>query len=74
MLLVMKCHLLKHKLGAEMEFGAKYPDIVSLYFIEDKDGNPIIKKEFCCGGPSYKKIHQNLAHLKSKRRSSGSWH
>lgn len=37
------------KLGAEMEFGAKYPDIVSIYFIEDKDGN-IISKEFC-GGP-----------------------
>jgi alanyl-tRNA synthetase len=37
------------KLGAEMEFGAKYPEIVSLYFIEDKKGNPI-SKEFC-GGP-----------------------
>ncbi|MFA6000238.1 MAG: alanine--tRNA ligase [Candidatus Paceibacterota bacterium] len=37
------------KLGAEMEFGAKYPEIVSVYFIEDKDGN-IISKEFC-GGP-----------------------
>ncbi len=42
------------KLGAEMEFGAKYPSIVSLYFIEDKNiedknGEPI-SKEFC-GGP-----------------------
>jgi alanyl-tRNA synthetase len=37
------------RLGAEMEFGAKYPDTVSIYFIEDKDGNPI-SKEFC-GGP-----------------------
>ncbi len=37
------------KLGAEMEFGAKYPSIVSLYFIEDKDG-AAISKEFC-GGP-----------------------
>jgi alanyl-tRNA synthetase len=37
------------KIGAEMEFGAKYPEIVSVYFIEDKDGNPI-SKEFC-GGP-----------------------
>jgi alanyl-tRNA synthetase len=36
-------------LGAEMEFGAKYPEIVSVYFVEDKDGN-IISKEFC-GGP-----------------------
>lgn len=37
------------KIGAEMEFGAKYPDTVSVYFIEDKEGN-IISKEFC-GGP-----------------------
>ncbi|OHA89642.1 MAG: hypothetical protein A2741_02900 [Candidatus Zambryskibacteria bacterium RIFCSPHIGHO2_01_FULL_43_27] len=36
-------------LGAEMEFGAKYPEIVSLYFIEDKEGNAV-SKEFC-GGP-----------------------
>lgn len=36
-------------LGAEMEFGVKYPDIVSVYFIEDKDGNHV-SKEFC-GGP-----------------------
>lgn len=40
------------KLGAEMEFGAKYPDIVSVYFIEEKNGNPI-SKEFC-GGPHVK--------------------
>ncbi|MBI3888788.1 alanine--tRNA ligase [Candidatus Nomurabacteria bacterium] len=40
------------KVGAEMEFGAKYPEVVSLYFIEDKDGNPI-SKEFC-GGPHVK--------------------
>lgn len=47
------------KLGAEMEFGAKYPDVVSLYFIEEpakdgssKNGNPI-SKEFC-GGPHVK--------------------
>ncbi|MCM2339234.1 MAG: alanine--tRNA ligase-related protein [Burkholderiales bacterium] len=36
-------------LGAEMEFGAKYPDIVSVYFIEDENGTPV-SKEFC-GGP-----------------------
>ena len=47
------------KLGAEMEFGAKYPETVSVYFIEDpakdgasKNGN-IISKEFC-GGPHVK--------------------
>ncbi|MDD3662690.1 MAG: alanine--tRNA ligase [Candidatus Pacebacteria bacterium] len=37
------------KVGAEMEFGAKYPDIVSLYFVEDENGE-VISKEFC-GGP-----------------------
>ncbi len=37
------------KLGAEMEFGVKYPDVVSVYFIEDKEGNHV-SKEFC-GGP-----------------------
>ena len=37
------------KVGAEMEFGAKYPDTVSVYFIEDTEGNAI-SKEFC-GGP-----------------------
>ncbi len=37
------------KLGAEMEFGAKYPDIVSVYSINDTDGSPI-SMEFC-GGP-----------------------
>ena len=36
-------------LGAEMEFGAKYPDIVSIYFVERPDGT-VISKEFC-GGP-----------------------
>lgn len=36
-------------LGAEMEFGTKYPDMVSVYFIEDETGTAI-SKEFC-GGP-----------------------
>lgn len=36
-------------IGAEMEFGTKYPDIVSIYFIEQPDGT-VISKEFC-GGP-----------------------
>ena len=40
------------KIGAEMEFGAKYPEVVSIYFIEDKNGN-VISKEFC-GGPHVK--------------------
>jgi len=37
------------KIGAEMEFGAKYADTVSIYFIEDEKGK-IVSKEFC-GGP-----------------------
>ncbi len=37
------------EIGAQMEFGAKYPEVVSVYFIQDKNGNPI-SKEFC-GGP-----------------------
>ncbi len=40
------------KIGAEMEFGAKYPETVSVYFIEDKEGNAF-SKEFC-GGPHVK--------------------
>ncbi|MEI8174594.1 MAG: alanine--tRNA ligase [bacterium] len=39
------------KIGAEMEFGAKYPDIVSIYFIGPVDSKyDAISKEFC-GGP-----------------------
>ena len=45
----MICQKLKPKIGAEMEFGAKYGDTVSVYFIEDENGQPI-SKEFC-GGP-----------------------
>jgi len=37
------------KIGAQMEFGAKYPEMVSIYFVEDEKGN-YLSKEFC-GGP-----------------------
>jgi len=37
------------KIGAEMEFGAKYPDKVNVYFIEKENGE-VVSKEFC-GGP-----------------------
>lgn len=37
------------KIGAQMEFGAKYPETVSVYFVEDEKGS-IFSKEFC-GGP-----------------------
>jgi alanyl-tRNA synthetase len=36
-------------IGAEMEFGQKYPDIVTVYVITDTDGTAF-SKEFC-GGP-----------------------
>lgn len=36
-------------IGAEMEFGTTYPDVVSVYFIEDAAG-VAVSKEFC-GGP-----------------------
>ncbi|MEK7606042.1 MAG: alanine--tRNA ligase [Patescibacteria group bacterium] len=36
-------------IGAQMEFGTKYPNVVSIYFIERPDGT-VISKEFC-GGP-----------------------
>ncbi len=48
------------KLGAEMEFGAKYPEMVSVYFIEEPHPDPLLVKERgnsnafsieFCGGP-----------------------
>jgi len=44
------------KLGAEMEFGQRYPDKVSIYKIIDKD-NKIFSMEFC-GGPHVKSTGQ----------------
>ncbi|HQV64648.1 MAG TPA: alanine--tRNA ligase, partial [Candidatus Paceibacterota bacterium] len=37
------------QIGAEMEFGVKYPDMVSVYYIGD-NLDSAISKEFC-GGP-----------------------
>ncbi len=37
------------QLGAEMEFGAKYPDVVSVYTIQNSN-DEYVSKEFC-GGP-----------------------
>ncbi len=56
-----------HKIGAEMEFGAKYADIVSVYFIEDQNGN-IISKEFC-GGPHVKNTGE-LGHFKIQKEEA----
>lgn len=55
------------KLGAEMEFGAKYPETVSVYFIEDESGNPI-SKEFC-GGPHVNNTSE-LGHFKIQKEEA----
>ncbi len=41
-------------IGAEMEFGTTYPDVVTVYFIENEQG-VAISKEFC-GGPHVENI------------------
>jgi len=55
------------KIGAQMEFGKKYPEIVSVYFIED-DNNNIYSKEFC-GGPHVGNTKE-LGHFKIKKEES----
>jgi alanyl-tRNA synthetase len=47
------------KIGAEREFGQKYPEIVSVYQIKEKDGT-IFSKEFC-GGPHVKNTSEITA-------------
>lgn len=49
------------KLGAEMEFGAKYPDTVSVYVIHDAQGKTV-SREFC-GGPHIHNTNE-LGHFK----------
>ncbi len=55
------------KLGAEMEFGAKYPEMVSVYFIEDQNGNHF-SKEFC-GGPHVENT-KVLGHFKIQKEEA----
>lgn len=55
------------KIGAEMEFGAKYPEMVSVYFIEDKNGNAI-SKEFC-GGPHVENTSE-LGHFRIQKEEA----
>jgi alanyl-tRNA synthetase len=55
------------KIGAQMEFGAKYPDVVSVYFIEDENGNAI-SKEFC-GGPHVSNTKE-LGHFKIQKEEA----
>ena len=57
------------KLGAQMEFGAKYPEVVSVYFVEDKEGN-VISKEFC-GGPHVSNTRE-LGHFKIQKEEASS--
>jgi alanyl-tRNA synthetase len=57
------------QIGAEMEFGTTYPDIVSVYFIEDKDGNHI-SKEFC-GGPHVTHTGE-LGHFRIQKEEASS--
>lgn len=64
------------KLGAQMEFGAKYPEIVSVYFIEpastqggDKEGS-VVSKEFC-GGPHVENTGV-LGHFKIQKEEASS--
>ncbi len=57
------------KIGAEMEFGVKYPDTVSVYFIEDGNGQAV-SKEFC-GGPHVKNTAE-LGHFKIQKEEASS--
>ena len=59
------------KLGAQMEFGKKYPDNVSVYFVGDMDSP--FSKEFC-GGPHVVKlseIHGRVRIIKEESASAG---
>ena len=55
------------KIGAQMEFGAKYPEIVSIYIVEDENENPV-SKEFC-GGPHISKTGE-LTHFKIQKEEA----
>ncbi len=55
------------EIGAQMEFGKKYGDEVSIYFIQDKEGD-VFSKEFC-GGPHVKNTKE-IGNFKIKKESS----
>lgn len=55
------------KLGAQMEFGSKYPEIVSVYLVEDENGS-YISKEFC-GGPHVTNTNE-LGHFKIQKEEA----
>lgn len=56
------------KLGAQMEFGQKYPDTVSIYKIIDNQGS-VVSLEFC-GGPHVKNTSEIGADNKSFKIAS----
>lgn len=67
------------KLGAEMEFGVKYPDMVSVYSLGPKDAtpeNPKIAEAFSlefCGGPhvaNTKEIHEGGKRFKIQKEEA----
>ncbi len=55
------------KIGAQMEFGIKYPEVVSVYFAEDENGK-VYSKEFC-GGPHVENTKE-LGHFKILKEES----
>lgn len=57
------------KLGAQMEFGRKYPDNVNVYFIGDT--NSSFSKEFC-GGPHVAKLSELAGHVRITKEESAS--
>jgi alanyl-tRNA synthetase len=60
-------------LGAEMEFGAKYPDIVSVYEIinpSTSSGSAVVSREFC-GGPHVERTSE-LGHFKIQKEEASS--
>ncbi len=56
-------------LGAEMEFGTKYPDIVSVYMIHD-NADKVFSQEFC-GGPHVTHTGE-LGHFKIQKEEASS--
>ena len=57
------------KLGAEMEFGAKYPDMVSVYTIQNSH-DKYVSKEFC-GGPHVTNTSE-IGHFKIQKEEASS--
>jgi alanyl-tRNA synthetase len=59
------------KIGAQMEFGVKYGDTVSVYFAQDDKGK-IFSKEFC-GGPHVKNTKElnNFKIIKEEAVAAG---